>query len=496
LTAIHRSLDNAHRLLEPREWLYARTPERARMNTEFARSAGNRVGVFLKASFVLPLLFLGVGGRAPIVMAQSAGTFTATGNMTRGRSGHTATLLADGRVLIAGGYYDATAELYDPATGTFTATGNMTTTRAYNTATLLPSGRVLIVGRSSGSLASAELYDPSTGTFTSAGNITTSTNSGTDTATLLADGRVLIAGGSVAAVLYDPGMGTFTASGMSNPALMGLSSTATLLPDGRVLFPAPFFNSQLYDPRTDTFALAGPQTGYESRATLLTSGKVLVTGGNDDSGPAADAEVYDPSTGKFTRTGNMNASRANHTATLLPDGRALVTGGSSWSSSDNRAFYLYCCLASAELYDTLTGRFTSTGSMAWGRAGHTATLLKSGKVLIAGGRGGINTAELYNPEVEVPAPTVQIVDNTTGSLTTLAVGDSFSFQVTGASPHSLVSVSETGWSGSVGYTDASGLFWLNGIVGSNVVGTWQQTWTIGGVLAQPGPLQFTITPKP
>ena len=88
------------------------------------------------------------------------------------------------------------------------------------------------------------------------------------------------------------------------------------------------------------------------------------------------------------------------------------------------------------------------------------------------------------------------MDNDTGSLTTLAVGDSFSFQVTGAPPLSLVSVSEAGWSGSVGYTDASGLFWLNGIVGSNVVGTWQQTWTIGGVLAQPGPLQFTITPKP
>jgi hypothetical protein len=63
-------------------------------------------------------------------------------------------------------------------------------------------------------------------------------------------------------------------------------------------------------------------------------------------------------------------------------------------------------------------------------------------------------------------------------------------------PHSLVSVSEAGWFGSVGYTDASGLFWLNGIVGSNVVGTWQQTWTIGGVVAQPSPLQFTITPKP
>ena len=110
------------------------------MNTGFARSTGKRVGASLKASFVLPLLFLGVGGQAPIVMAQSGGTFTATGNMTAARSG-TATLLADGRVLIAGGDVAGTAELYDPATANFAATGNMTTARTAHTATLLPMAR-------------------------------------------------------------------------------------------------------------------------------------------------------------------------------------------------------------------------------------------------------------------------------------------------------------------------------------------------------------------
>src|SRR5712691_6586531 len=106
---------------------------RARMNTGFARSAGKRVGASLKASFVLPLLFLGVGGQAPIVMAQSSGSFTATGNMTTPRIGHTATLLPNGKVLIAGGDSasgpTASAELYDPSTGTFAATGDMTTLR-------------------------------------------------------------------------------------------------------------------------------------------------------------------------------------------------------------------------------------------------------------------------------------------------------------------------------------------------------------------------------
>jgi hypothetical protein len=202
--------------------------------------------------------------------------------------------------------------------------------------------------------------------------------------------------------LFDPVSGTFAATGnMTGPPSF---TTATLLPDGRVLLAAygdGALGSKIYDPSTGEFSLTGPQTGFELRATLLTDGKVLVTGGNDDPGPGAYAEVYDPSTGIFIITGNMTAPRADHTATLLPDGKTLITGGSTWIGDPNGPMFFSCCLQSAELYDTLSGSFINAGNMVETRSYHTATLLNSGKVLIVGGD---ITAELYSPQTLVPAP--------------------------------------------------------------------------------------------
>jgi hypothetical protein len=205
----------------------------------------------MKTSRVLPLLLLGLVG-GPSMPAQSPGTFSATGSMIAPRFGHTATLLPGVKVLIAGGYTDtfapvsfpesghpiaATAELYDPDTGTFTATGKMITARAYHTATLLPDGRVLIAAGMGSfgnpSSGGAELYDPSTGAFSATGTMTAFIGS-YNTATLLPDGRVLITGLPANAELYDPGTGTFTVTGNMTVPPQGVA-TATLLPNGQVL---------------------------------------------------------------------------------------------------------------------------------------------------------------------------------------------------------------------------------------------------------------------
>src|SRR5262245_24752348 len=257
--------------------------------------------------------------------AQTAGAFRPAGNMTTPREFHTATLLPNGKVLIAGGNSsccrvlttEANAELYDPSTGTFTTTGNMTTPREYHTATLLPNGKVLIAGggfRIDGMLrplASAELYDVGTGTFVATGSMTTEHA----TATLLNNGKVLVAGGfPISAELYDPSTGAFTVTGSMSDYW---ADTATLLSNGKVLItrgnpegPPPYLSSaDLYDPATGVFTSVCYMNENHSgpRAVLLTNGNVLVAGGDigDGDGPSGIAELFNPATGTFGVTGNM-----------------------------------------------------------------------------------------------------------------------------------------------------------------------------------------------
>jgi hypothetical protein len=326
-----------------------------------------------------------------IAAGQSAGTFTATGSMTTPRFGHTATLLVDGRVLIAGGYTDtwnplpypvngpavtATAELYDP-TGVFTPTGSMITPRAYHTATLLADGRVLIAagtgaGSSEDNLASVEIYDPTSGLFTATASLSKPSNASMvdgleSTATLLLDGRALITGAPATAEIYDPSTAAFTPAANSTqpPAFATpFGASATLLPSGQVLL-AWSGSSVLYDPAAAAFSPTGGLFAFWNHTALLANGTVLAVGGDDDWGASAGASVYDPAAGASSATANMNAPRADLTITLLPDGQALITGGSTWTGctlgQGCRAYW--CCIASAEIYDPAAGLFTTTGSI-------------------------------------------------------------------------------------------------------------------------------------
>jgi len=337
----------------------------------------------------------------------AATAWISTGVMNVPRDQHSATLLANGRVLVAGGHnqtaFVSAAELYDPASGTWAPTGSMAGPRQYHTATLLPNGKVLVAGNniSQGVSASAELYDPVSGQWLTAASMNAARS--VHTANLLPNGKVLVAGGISSlgrylnsAELYDPATGTWTPTGFLSAARYG--HTATLLPNGKVLLTGGFDAGQvrngaeLYDPATGTWTVTGSFTTgrFLHTATLLANGKVLIAGGriNSQAVTTNAAELYDPSSGTWTVTGTLNTSRDQHTATLLSDGTVIVAGGGAGTSS-------------AELYDPSTGIWSPIVSMLAARSVHTATLLLNEKVLVAGGinntgGGTLASAELYD----------------------------------------------------------------------------------------------------
>jgi uncharacterized delta-60 repeat protein len=357
---------------------------------------------FMSVFVILTMLFSFANVAPAAATGGFHGTWSAAGSMATARYLHTATLLPDGKVLVAGGYNNsgplASAELYDPALGTWSATGSMANARYYFTLTLLPDGKVLVAGgvNNSGYPASAELYDPATGTWSATGSLTNARYA--HTATLLPDGKVLVTGGfsnsgpTASAELYDPATGTWSATGSLTDARS--YHTAALLPDGKVLVAAGYYNiasAELYDPATGTWSLTGSMTNvrYLHTATLLPDGKVLVAAGyNYPPGNLASVEIYDSSTGTWNAAASLINARQSPAATLLPDGKVLVSGGYGDSGPP----------ASAEIYDPATGIWSITGSMTTARYHHTATLLSDGKVLATGGysnSGPTASAELY-----------------------------------------------------------------------------------------------------
>src|SRR5271165_502668 len=310
------------------------------------------------------------------------------------RSGHSATLLPDGRVLIAGGMrrnqdFYRSAELFDPKTGKFSATGEMLVGRVGHVAVLLPSGKVLIAGGwiGHGSTDEAELYDPATGKFAEISHMTM--KRGRPEATLLRDGNVLITGGAdgsgagtniVSAEIFDAASLKFRSTGSMHRAR--LSHTATLLSDGKVLIAGGRgseveASAELYDPKTGAFTETGRMltARYKHTAGLLPDGRVLLAGGSDDRdwhGTLASAEIYDPQRGTFAATAPLNRARFQlpDEAVRLRSGQLLIAGG-------NRE---------AEVYDNQTGKFTVVaGDMGDSRHFLSETLLNDGRVLLAGG---------------------------------------------------------------------------------------------------------------
>jgi Kelch motif/Galactose oxidase, central domain len=294
------------------------------------------------------------------------GRWSPTGSLNTPRSDHIAVRLDNGKVLVAGGEREllgtilSSAEIYDPDTGIWSATGNLSVARASHKATLLADGKVLVTGGGSGKdywagLDTAELYDPFTGTWRPTGTMNSPRS--LHTATLLPDGRVLVVGGIHRGTasyyefvrvteIYDPATGRWTAIG--NPITARVLHTATLLDNGKVLVAGgvriePFDHygdgvekAELYDPATGQWSATGNQSTPRvlQTATLLPNGRVLAAGGYSDYNTVSSAELYDPVTASWSVTGSLNAVHSEHTATLLASGKVLVAGGGGNNSEE------------------------------------------------------------------------------------------------------------------------------------------------------------------
>jgi galactose oxidase-like protein/Kelch motif protein len=357
-------------------------------------------------TLIVALLAASAAPLVPVPGIQACGphgTSDSTSSMTFARSGHTATLLRSGKVLVAGGWVSpaefttSSAELYDPATGRWSVTGSMKSARAFHAAALLASGKVLVAGgRSSAvvpfsqdvvlpylyeSITSAEVYDPDTGNWTETGSMRNGRDS--FTAIVLRSGKVFASTGIAfysevavgSAELYDPASGSWSAIGNWAPV-----ESATLLASGRVLLIG-VYGARLYDPATGGWKPTGRMTttrGWHT-ATLLSSGKVLVAGGAVTfPHPISSAEIYDPVTNTWTPTRSMTNAHLGANAIQLPSGEVLVAGGGTGTER-------MATLDSVDLYNPATASWMGPGSMAAPRSYFTATMLRSGALLFAGG---------------------------------------------------------------------------------------------------------------
>lgn len=344
--------------------------------------------------------------------------FVPTGSMPAPRFAHTATLLKNGKVLIAGGSRErntdqlASALIYDPETEVFTPTGSMNLPRWGHSAVRLDDdiGRVLIIGGWTNSFVTAtetaEIYNPQTGEFTFTGNMSTPRG---DYPSLikLPDGRIYVLGGTFEGNFgeatgnvdrYDPNTGTFEQVGTL--ALERRNNAATLLQDGTILLaggsfrccndpgnPARYFSAEIYDPATNTARLTDGEMSFQrsrfAKAVTLDNNRALIVGPD-----TAPLEIYEVDTSGFRPVGD-SVTLARASATMLPDGRVLIVDLGIHPD--------------ALIFDPDTEEVTPVGPVVDGRAAHTATVLNNGRVLLVGGVGA-NSSRLSSAELFVPYP--------------------------------------------------------------------------------------------
>jgi N-acetylneuraminic acid mutarotase len=329
--------------------------------------------VLFASSFVILATVAGVAalGAASTQASATLGTWSKVASLITGRAKHTATLLRNGTVLIAGGLDRtntalASAEVYNPATNRWTSTGSLATARLDHTATLLPSGKVLVAGGLGApfpfsSLASAELYDPATSAWSPTAPMIGSRSG--QTATLLADGRVLLVGGL----------------------------SVTLREGG--LFPSHQASAEIYDPQSNHWSTTVPMgfSRFGQTATRLADGRVLVAGGQGDAGTLKSTEIYGVTEDRWISAAPMGVARFGHVATLLRTGDLFVAGGIGEEPN-----FLPITLASGEIYDSRTNLWVTVASMADIDGVNTAIPLRNGTVLVVGY--GQSQPELYDPE--------------------------------------------------------------------------------------------------
>jgi hypothetical protein len=344
-----------------------------------------------------------------LATAAQAASSRETGRMADGRDGHLAFLLTDGRVLVVGGLNAAresslTTEIYDPASGRWSVSGSVKIPRNFSAGVVLADGRVFVVGGAQSGKPKqntriAEIYDPATGLWMKGGKMKRSRYN--PTATLLSDGRVIVAGGETKSAnhqqtyeIFDPATGRFSAPTLMPKAFQFHS--ATRLDDGRVLFVGSLVRdgtgseALLYDPASNTWTATGSREarGDHGAAFLALSGEVLAFSGTI-------CEIYNPGTGAWLRTGDLPFPRAAFAVAVTGDGLVLRVSGNENPPGGTPT-------PKVDIFSPATGTWSDGGTILRSRFGCTATQLLDGTVLVAGGRDSstnesLSSAEIYTP---------------------------------------------------------------------------------------------------